>query len=95
MRIPSSIYKSPAGIDGNAPDAVGKGVDSKTADGPRENVAKRDAVETRVQVSRHAQQLATDNALDLAKIERLRASLDAGSFRVDARAIAARIASGE
>ncbi len=95
MRIPSSVYKGPVNVESTGPEAVGKGVDAKKLDGKLDNSAKSGDVETRVHVSRKALQLATDNAIDVAKIERLRSVLDAGNFRVDARAIAARIVNGD
>ena len=90
MRIPSSVYKSPVNLDG-----VGKGVEGKKAEGKVDGGGKRDDAQTRVDVSKQARQLATDNAIDLSKIERLRSALGAGNFRVDARAIAARIVTGD
>ena len=95
MRIPSTIYKSPNNIDTVSTEVVGKSIDPKKVDGQREPGAKRDALETRVQVSKEARVLASESAIDVAKIERLRAQLDAGGLRIDPRAIAARIVNGE
>jgi len=93
MRIASNAYNNPAGVEANRPDKVGKGVDSRKIDAQRDQApeAKRDPLETRVNVSQQARKLATEQAVDLAKVGRLRAALDSGEFRVDPRAIAARI----
>ena len=95
MRIPSSVYKSPVNVEGAGLDGVGKGVEGKKAEGKVDGGGKRDDAQTRVDVSKQARQLATDNSIALSKIERLRSALGAGNFRVDARAIAARIVTGD
>lgn len=97
MRIPSSAYKAPGTIEGASPEAIAKGSDGKKIDGGRDsaNAVKRDEVEARVHVSQRARVLATDAAIDVAKIERLRGALLRGDFKVDARAIAGRIVNGE
>lgn len=93
MRIGSNVYKSPAAVDAGRTDKVGKGADSKKVNAQRDRSpgTDRDPLESRVNVSQQARKLATEQAVDLAKVSRLRAALDSGEFRVDPRAIAARI----
>jgi len=97
MRIPSSVYNAPGNIDGAGSEAIARGSDGKKIDGGRDSSGnvKRDEVEARVQVSQRARVLATESAIDVAKIERLRGALLRGDLKVDARAIATRIVNGE
>ncbi|MBM4377489.1 MAG: flagellar biosynthesis anti-sigma factor FlgM [Deltaproteobacteria bacterium] len=100
MRIPSSAYKapgSPGSIDGAGSEAIARGADGKKVEGGRDSAAnvKRDEVEARIQVSQRARVLATESAIDVAKIERLRGALLRGDLKVDARSIATRIVNGE
>lgn len=97
MRIPSSAYKSPGVIDPATADAIAKSSDGKKVDTTRDGAAapRRDENETRIHVSHKARVLATESAIDVAKIERLRGMLLRGDYKVDARAIAARIVNGE
>jgi len=50
----------------------------------------------RVMVSARSRELslATDGGIDAAKVSRIRSSIEAGTFRIDAREIAERIARG-
>ncbi|MBM4359844.1 MAG: flagellar biosynthesis anti-sigma factor FlgM [Deltaproteobacteria bacterium] len=97
MRIPSSAYKAPGNPDPANAESVARSNDGKKVDGGRDGSAnaKRDEVEARIHVSQKARVLANESAIDVAKIERLRGMLHRGDFKVDARAIAARIANGE
>jgi anti-sigma28 factor (negative regulator of flagellin synthesis) len=97
MRIPSSAYKIPGSIDPATAESVAKSNDSKKVDNGRDGstTAKRDENESRIHVSHKARVLANESALDVVKIERLRGMLNRGDFKIDARAIAARIVNGE
>ncbi|TAK21623.1 MAG: flagellar biosynthesis anti-sigma factor FlgM [Myxococcaceae bacterium] len=53
-----------------------------------------ESVHVRVSAESRALSLAADGDIDAAKVSRLKASIEAGTFRVDAREIAERIARG-
>jgi len=62
---------------------------------PDESAASGDeSVHVRVSAESRALSLAADGDIDAAKVSRLKASIEAGTFRVDAREIAERIARG-
>ncbi len=88
MRIPSHVYVSQQQVarseqaDGQSPTKAAKAA----AAGPGD---------VTVRVSPQAIQLAEDSAVDMDKVNRLRAAIDSGTFRIDAESLAARIVDQE
>lgn len=89
MRIPGNVYSN-AQIATRTDRSVQarENDNEKAAEGTRANKEKN----VSVTLSSQAKQLASENALDTAKIDRLRAALANGTFNIDHAAIATKIA---
>ena len=88
MRIPGNVYNNNpiATRTGQADRAAQTEADDKKADGASVAAGAKNIT---VDVSSRAKALATDNALDVAKVDRLRAAIAGGAFNIDHHAIAA------
>lgn len=90
MRIPDSYTR----LGVNAPQATQKvsSIKSPAAEG----AAAPPAEDVRVQVSARGRELSlkSDHDVDSARVERLKASIESGEFKVDARRIADRMIQG-
>jgi flagellar biosynthesis anti-sigma factor FlgM len=90
MRIPDSYTR----LGVNAPQAAQKvsSIKSPAAEG----AATAPTEDVRVQVSARGRELSlkSDREVDSARVERLKASIESGEFKVDARRIADRMIQG-
>ena len=86
MRIPGNVYSNAqiaTRTDRAAQTQVADG------DGKAEGAKKGAMADVSVEVSSQAKKLASVNAMDIAKVERLRAAIAGGTFAIDHGAIAA------
>ncbi len=89
MRVPSQVYSTHQQQIARGAQAERQGQTTGN-----KSVAPSEA-HVRVSVSSEATQLAADNTMDVAKVERLRASIESGSFQIDPLRIAQRIVDQE
>ena len=90
MRIPSRLYQTPE-IQ-NRSDAIAKGERAEHARGEQVDEAERTSDEdVRVEISARARRVASDNAMDVEKVRRLRSAIDAGGLNMNFERIANRI----
>jgi flagellar biosynthesis anti-sigma factor FlgM len=90
MRIPSRLYHTPE-IQ-NRTERIAKGERAEHARGEQIDEAERASDEdVRVEISSRARQVASDNAMDVGKVQRLRSAIDAGGLNMNFERIANRI----
>lgn len=89
MRIPSRVYNSPD-VASRA-DRANRGSDTKKSESGSSAKSGVDADGVKVSISSQAKRVADDNAMDVEKIERLRAVINSGEFEMNFELIGERI----
>ncbi len=90
MRIPSRLYQRPEVQ--NRTDQAAKSEEAKDARTDEVSQSPRaEEDDVRVEISSRARNVASTNAMDMEKVQRLRSLIDAGGLQINAERIANRI----